>query len=165
MTKEFFAIGTYGAKYPENTGTLWRTAQGFGASYIFTIGERYMHRPSDTRKAFQEIPLMQYPNFKSFKESFPKGVVLVGVELNKQRSINLNNFRHPLRAIYLLGSEKGGLPLDIQRQCDYIIQVPYSKQCLNVSLTGGIVMYDRINKIKNNQFSDNQSSRINKARI
>lgn len=144
MKSEWFAIGTYNAKFPENTGTLWRTAAAMGAHYIFTIGERYRRQRTDTRKAWQEIPLHQYDDFNQFKNTLPKGCELIGIELNK-KSKDLTGFNHPPRAVYLLGAEDYGIPDNILKQCNQIIQIP-SKFCLNLSVAGSIVMYDRKTK-------------------
>ena len=147
----WFAIGTYGAKFPENTGTLWRTAQAFGANHIFTIGERYTRRMSDTRRAWQSIPLFQYEDFDSFMRGFPKGASLTGVELSN-KSKPLSKFKHPLRGIYLLGAEDDGLPIEVQRKCDDIVEISGATHCLNVSVTGSIVIYDRLAKIAAGEF-------------
>lgn len=155
MKRSWFSIGTYGAKFPANTGTLWRTAESFGANYIFTIGERYKHQRADTRKAWREIPMFQYDEFDSFYSSLPKGCKLIGAEISK-RSVGLTDFRHPLRAVYLLGAEDIGLPNWIQEKCDSIIQIPNASYCLNVALTGGIIMYDRHDKLSKGMFDDHR---------
>jgi len=147
----WFSIGTYGAKFPENTGTIWRSAQAFGANHIFTIGERYQRRMTDTRRAWQSIPLFQYEDFDQFISCFPKGAALIGIEISK-RSKPLNTFTHPLRAVYLLGAEDTGLPEEVQKKCDYIVEIPDASHCLNVAVVGSILAYDRVQKIKAGDF-------------
>lgn len=147
----WWSIGTYDAKFPENTGTLWRSAQAFGANHIFTIGERYKRRMSDTRRAWQTIPLFQFGDFDSFLNCFPKGAALIGIEIS-EKSKPLTTFRHPLRAVYLLGAEDTGLPMEVQRKCDAIIEIPHASHCLNVSVAGSILAYDRIEKIGRGEF-------------
>lgn len=41
MKKGYYGIGIYETKEETNVGTLWRSAQNFGADFIFTIGARY----------------------------------------------------------------------------------------------------------------------------
>ena len=41
----YFGIGVMGLKYDDNYGTLLRTAQVFGADFIFIIGRRYKKQP------------------------------------------------------------------------------------------------------------------------
>ena len=38
LQQGYFGIGIQNGKTPENLGVLWRSAQNFGASFIFTIG-------------------------------------------------------------------------------------------------------------------------------
>ncbi len=53
----YFAVGIYGGKTPSNTGMLWRSAQSLGASFIFTVGCRYLkYDRTDTTKAAMHIP-------------------------------------------------------------------------------------------------------------
>lgn len=144
--KGYFGIGIYGTKYPINIGTLWRSADAFNADYIFTIGKRYKATPSDTTKSWRHIPLFEFDTFQQFRDSLPKGSTLVGVKL-AENSISLSDFKHPQRAVYLLGAEDFGLPQDVLTACNSIVQIP-GKLCLNVSIAGSIVLYDRIMKPK-----------------
>ena len=106
---------------------------------------------TDTRKAWQSIPLFQYEDFDSFMKSFPKGASLTGIELSS-KSKPLSQFKHPLRGIYLLGAEDDGLPIEIQRKCDHIVEISGASFCLNVSVSGSIVIYDRLAKLEAGDF-------------
>lgn len=119
-----------------------------GASFIFVIGNRYKHQASDTVKAMKHIPLYHYENFDDFYKNMPKDCKLIGIELN-EKSRELSNYGHPERAMYLLGAEDHGLSKIALEKCHSLIQFD-SKHCLNVSVAGSIVMYDRQTKIKNN---------------
>jgi len=139
----YFGIGIINGKNQINLGTLWRSANIFGASFIFTIGCRYPKRgqATDTMKTPRHIPLYEYDSFEEF--SIPRDCELISIELNVS-SKQIIQFKHPQRAIYLLGAEDTGIPdyiLDKSR----IIQLP-GDHCLNVSVAGSIVMYDRIAK-------------------
>jgi tRNA G18 (ribose-2'-O)-methylase SpoU len=137
----YFAIGIVGGKNTLNVGTLWRSAGNMGAAYIFTIGRRYPQQASDTIKAWKHIPLFDYATFDDFAAHRPKDCMLIGVE-QTPRAVDLPAFTHPERAIYLLGAEDTGLPSHIVGKCQRIVQIP-SARCLNVSVAGSIVMYDR----------------------
>lgn len=76
----------------------------------------------------------------------PKGCKLVGIELLDTAEY-LPSFRHPRLAAYILGSERLGLSKNIVSKCDDIIKVP-TKFSLNLALTGGIVLYDRLTSMK-----------------
>jgi len=142
----FYGIGIENSKFKANLGTLFRSAQAFGADFIFTIGNRYAHQSGDTGKSWQSVPLFHYDSFEQFNESKPKSSVLIGVEINES-SKSLKNFCHPKRAIYLLGAEDYGLSEKAAAACNYIVEVPTSI-CLNVATTGSIIMYDRSVKTK-----------------
>jgi tRNA G18 (ribose-2'-O)-methylase SpoU len=55
------------------------------------------------------------------------------------------SFRHPDRAVYLLGNEQIGLSKRVLSQCHSLISLP-GHFSLNVAVAGSIVMYDRVSK-------------------
>jgi len=150
QTRGYFGIGIENTKNKANIGTLWRSAHGFGAAFIFVIGRRYKKQVSDTIKATRHIPMYHYDTFKDFYFNMPKDCILVGVELNEKARF-LESYGHPERAIYLLGAEDHGLSKIALENCHSLIQFE-SKSCLNVSVAGSIVMYDRQAKIRNKAF-------------
>jgi tRNA G18 (ribose-2'-O)-methylase SpoU len=93
-----------------------RSAQLFEASHVFTI-------------------------VRSFHQNLPLDCTLVGVELTSD-AIDIIDFVHPKRAIYLLGAEDTGLPGEVLAQCDMIIELP-GKHSMNVCTACSLVMYDR----------------------
>lgn len=141
----YWAIGVYQPKTSENIGTLWRSAYIFGAAYIFTIGRRYKEQASDTLKASRHVPLYNFPTFADFKNNLPYGARLVCVETGEDVR-PLDNFIHPERAVYLLGAEDNGIPVEILKG-NQVVQIPtYRGYCVNVAVAGSIIMYDRFVK-------------------
>lgn len=137
----YFEIGVYHPKTHFNIGTLWRSAYQLGAAGIFTINHRYKRQASDTYNAAGDIPLRQYANWEEFLIGRPEGAQLIGVEMGGEP---LGAFRHPKRALYLLGAEDHGLPQAIQDQCQHIISLKAVRQpSFNVAVAGSLVMYDR----------------------
>jgi tRNA G18 (ribose-2'-O)-methylase SpoU len=67
---------------------------------------------------------------------------VVGVELMDD-AIALPSFRHPRRAAYVLGSERGGLSQAMIARCDFVVSIP-TRFSINLSLAGALVMYDRL---------------------
>jgi tRNA G18 (ribose-2'-O)-methylase SpoU len=141
----FFGIGIYEPKTKINLGTLWRSANLFGTTFIFTIGSRYKYQESDTMHTERHIPLFTYDTFTDFYKSLPMASDIVAIELD-ENSVPIKTFKHPQRAVYLLGAEDKGIPESILKKCKHIVQLP-GKFSLNVSVAGSIVMFDRINKI------------------
>lgn len=145
FNNEFFGIGIQNGKTPENLGVLWRSAQNLGASFIFTIGNRYAKQACDTHNAVKAMPYYHYANFEDFFNHLPKGTRLVGVELTDQAE-PLETFKHPRRCVYLLGAEDHGLSKAAIEKSHFLVKFK-SQLSLNVSVAGSIVMYDRgINK-------------------
>lgn len=56
----YFSIGIYHNKCKRNIGTLWRSAQLFQASYVFTIQMKYKWQPSDTLKSWRNVPFFHH---------------------------------------------------------------------------------------------------------
>lgn len=141
FTHEFFGIGILNGKTPENLGVLWRTAQNLGASFIFTIGNRYAKQACDTHNAVKAMPYFHYKTFEDFYNNLPKGARLVGVELT-DKATDLETFNHPRRCVYLLGAEDHGLTKQAIEKSHFLVKFK-STFSLNVSVAGSIVMYDR----------------------
>lgn len=148
MSRGYFGIGVENSKTRFNLGTLWRSAHNFGADFIFVIGNRYKPEPSDTTKAWRSVPLYRHKTFAEFFEAMPTDCPLVGVEYPDDRAVALHEFKHPERAIYLLGSEDSGLTRMAKERCHRIVMIPGSqlRQSLNVAVAGSIIMYDRITR-------------------
>lgn len=139
----YFGIGVEGISKPMNVGNLLRSAHSFGASFFFTIDPavdvREMER-SDTSGAFGHVP---FYNFDSPEDLIlPRDTALVAVEL-LENSVDLPSFRHPSRAVYVLGPEKASVSPRLLARCDHAIKIPM-KFCVNVGVAGAIVMYDRL---------------------
>lgn len=140
-SRGFFAIGIANGKSKTNMGTLWRSAQVFGASFIFTCGRRYSKQASDTTKAWRSTPLLPFVTVEDLRNTLPHSCVLVGVELD-ERAQPIESFAHPERACYLLGAEDHGLTAGQRDLCHSIVQLP-GEFSMNVATAGSIVMYDR----------------------
>lgn len=138
----YFAIGAEGISKPMNLGALMRTAHAFGASFVFSVDAADKVREaykSDTSKSFEHLPYYQWSAIDEM--TLPKGCQLVGVELTED-AVMLPTFRHPQAAAYVLGREKGDLSDAMLSRCAHVVKIP-TKFCINVSLAGALVMYDR----------------------
>lgn len=140
----FYGIGILHNDDEMNIGTLWRSAFVLGASYIFTVAKKYKRQGSDVNNAWASIPLYHYQSMDEFKNNLPYATRLIGVELSEQAKA-IESFEHPVRAVYLLGSERNGLTDNVIAECHDIVKLP-GTQSLNVAVAGSLVMYDRISK-------------------
>jgi len=139
----FFGIGMESVSKPLNAGNLLRSAHSFGASFFFTVNSpvnfREM-RESDTSGAYDHLPFYNFD--KPSDIILPNKASLVGIEFLED-AVELPSFRHPLRAVYVLGRERGNLSDEMLARCDHVIKIPM-KFCVNVGVAGAIVMYDRL---------------------
>ena len=139
----YFAVGVEGLSKPMNLGNLMRSANAFGAHFLFTIAahERLSKRvPADTSKSQDQVPYYAWSSVEDMV--LPRGCKVVGVELIDD-AIDLPSFGHPLKAAYVLGAERGSLSKPVLARCDYVVRIPTSF-CINVATAGAIVMYDRV---------------------
>ncbi|MEL7231125.1 MAG: RNA methyltransferase [Pseudomonadota bacterium] len=141
--KGYFAIGAEGISKPMNLGALMRTANAFGASFVFSVKAEDRTKiayKSDTSRTFKTVPYYQWDSIEDIV--LPRECQMVGVELTED-AVDLPEFKHPRMAAYVLGPERGNLSEAMQARCDHIIKIP-TKFCINVSLAGALVMYDRV---------------------
>lgn len=141
----FYGIGIMQVTNEHNIGTLWRSAYIMGASFIFTVDEKYKKQSADVVTTPSRIPLYHYHDLNDLKTHLPYGAPLVGVELTEQ-AVMLSEFAHPQRAVYLLGSETNGLSDKTLSSCHHVVKLPGAFS-LNVAVVGSILMHDRITKI------------------
>ena len=142
QARGYFAIGAERISKSLNLGNLMRSAHAFGASFTFTVGATYqaLEAQADTSKGTIHLPHYDWAALDYLE--LPTNCRLVGIELTEQ-AIDLPSFRHPLRAAYVLGPERGTLSDDLIARCDYVIRIP-TRFCVNVAMAGAIVMYDRV---------------------
>ncbi len=143
---DFFAIGIEHTKTHHNVGTLWRSADLFGASFLFTVGARYRRQSSDTMKSWRTIPLFHFESINDLHAHFPFDCMLVGIELD-ERAVPIEDFAHPKRCAYLLGAEDHGLTKEALGRVHKLVRLP-GRRSMNVAAAGTVVLYDRSTKAR-----------------
>lgn len=147
MNRGYFAIGIERPKTGHNVGSLWRSAQLYGASFIFTVGARYDKRKhagsADTMAATKHVPLLHFATVEHLIEALTD-CPLVGLELD-ERSVMINEYAHKERACYILGAEDNGLSAETRRRCHALVQLPGDRS-MNVACAGTVIMHDRWSK-------------------
>jgi len=146
QARGYFGVGVERISKARNLGTILRTSHAFGASFGFTIGSpvdaenvQRAVRSTDTSGASGHMPLFEFDGQDDFK--LPRDCTLVGVELC-ERSLHLPSFRHPARAAYILGPERGSLSPEMEALCDHVVAIP-TRFCVNVGVACALVLYDR----------------------
>lgn len=138
----YFGVGVEGISKPLNAGNLFRSAHAFGASFVFTIAadRRVALHRADTSRTDENLPWYAFSDPADL--SLPRDCELVGVEL-LDAAIPLPSFRHPLKAAYVFGPERGSLSPALAARCRHLIRIP-TAFCINLSTAGAIVLYDRL---------------------
>ena len=139
----YFAIGVEGVSKERNVGALLRTAHAFGASFVFVVAPFVDPRgfgTPDTSAAAESMPFYAFRNAEAL--ALPQGCALVAVEITDD-AVPLPSFRHPHRAAYVLGPERASVSPGLMARADHVIRIP-TQFSLNLALTGGLVMYDRM---------------------
>ena len=151
VPRGYFGIGIEQVSKPGNMGNLIRTAHSFGASFVFTLNpgvSKQALMKSDPSAALDTLPYYQYSHVDQL--NLPRGCNLVVIELTAA-AIPLPSFRHPRRAVYVLGPERGSVSGEVQSRADHVVQIP-TKFCVNVATAGAIVLYDRL--LQHGRFPD-----------
>jgi tRNA G18 (ribose-2'-O)-methylase SpoU len=138
----YFAIGIEGVSKTMNAGNLFRSAHAFGATFVFTVAAdpRVQKSRADTSRTPEHLPWYDYASVADL--TLPSGCQLVGVEL-LDNAIELPSFRHPPRAAYVFGPERGALSPALLARCDHRVKIPTSF-CINLATAGAVIMYDRL---------------------
>src|SRR3989338_4803294 len=116
-----------------NIGSIFRTAEGLGASKIYLTG--YTHEPYDffgkLRKDFAKTALSaeKYISWEKLryiavlmKRLKKEGIQIVALEQSK-KSINLKKFKSKKSIALILGNEVKGVPKSILTTCDKILEI------------------------------------------
>ena len=144
----YYGLVVWKGKYENNLSCLLRSAHIFHCSFIVIVGGRYKRFRADTTNASKHIPLYECPEEWLFDTYIPKYCQMVAVE-KVEYARPLETFQHPEQAVYILGPEDGNIPDYIMKKAHHRVILP-GEYCLNQSVTGSIVMYDRIQKRSQN---------------
>lgn len=140
-----------------NVGSIFRTADGAGVAKIYLLG--YTPTPVDrfgrTQAEISKTSLgasesVGWEYFKKDDENvlFDKlkqeGFQVVAVE-QANSSVNFYDFKPQNKVCYIFGNEIEGVSDTLLNQADVILEIPMKgkKESLNVSVTAGIVLFNK----------------------
>ena len=138
-----------------NVGAIFRTSDGAGVSKIFLTGytpaplDRFGRPVAEIVKtslgASAMVPWEQsvdiVPVLTTLKA---EGVSIVAIEQAAQ-SHSLFDVVPPQNVAYIFGNEITGITSDVLALCDQVVEIPMrgQKESLNVSVTAGIVLFQK----------------------
>ena len=139
----------------ENVGSFFRTADAFRIEAIYLCGitacppHREIHKT-----ALGADESVDWKYFKTTKEACEYlqsiNYKIFAVE-QVEGSIMLDDFKASENSAYIFGNEVEGVDDEALAYCEQAIEIPQegTKHSLNVSVSGGIVMYHLFNDMKN----------------
>jgi len=137
-----------------NVGSLFRTADGFGIKEIYLCGttpapiDRFGRKRNDFQKVSlgaEEVVPWNY--FETTQEAIlhakENHYQIVAIEQDENSQI-IDTFVSEKNIAILLGTEVTGMSQEILEMCDIILEIPMrgTKESLNVSVAGGVAMYE-----------------------
>lgn len=149
--KNNFSLLLLNIDYDNNTGSVIRSANIFGADTIYMYGRRKFNRRASVGAEFyskmKQIKFVEQidPIFKQFDQ-------IIALENNVPQTTSLHtyNWDKDKKILICLGQEGNGLPTEILQKCDICLEIPQlgSIRSLNVASASSIVMYDYCLKTK-----------------
>ena len=131
-----------------NVGSIFRSADGFGAEKIYLTGYTAYPPREDLHKtalgAEDAVPWEYYDNPTITAETIKNlGISLILVEqTHDSKSIYDLDFQFPI--CFMVGNEVSGVSEELSRLADVHVELPMRgiKQSLNVSVAVGVVGYE-----------------------
>jgi TrmH family RNA methyltransferase len=129
---------------PGNLGAIVRTASGFGASGVVTIGNSVDRWNSNAIRSsigsIFSMPVVQYPSWDDFLSDHQE-LTLVGMHPDG-RAVD-GSLTLPKSIGVVFGTESKGLSQEAQKLCSSLIKIPMLGvvDSLNLSVCAGVVAY------------------------
>ena len=131
-----------------NVGSIFRSADGFGANKVYLTGYTACPPRDDISKtalgADKVVPWEHYENpIDAANKVINEGISLVLIEQTvKSKSIYLSKFSYPL--CFIVGNEVSGVSDELSSLATQHIEIPMRgiKQSLNVSVATGVIGYE-----------------------
>ena len=139
----FACIGLERPKFAANVGGVLRACHCYGVAQVNIAGMRArdLEFKANTPKAHRHIPTFMVNRATDY---LPQNTDIVAVDL-VDGAEPLPGFIHPKRALYVFGAEDGTLCDDVLSLASHRVMVP-TRNCMNLSATVNIVLYDRLCK-------------------
>lgn len=135
-----------GIQDPGNLGTIFRTAEGAGATGIILSGCADLFAPKTVRSTMGSICRVPFYITNDLKQTLhtlkEQGVLLYAAHLKGQK--DYDEFDYRKASAFLIGSEANGLTEETARQADVYLRIPMcgKLESLNAAMAAGILMYE-----------------------
>lgn len=137
----------------ENTGSIFRTAEGLGVAKIILVGttpapiDRFgRKRPDFAKISLGSEEMVEWEYIKeitpSLKELRSQNFKIIALE-QTAGSKNLKQFEAPEQFALIVGNEVEGVSPEALKMSDSVVEIPMrgKKESFNVSVSTGIALY------------------------
>ncbi len=137
----------------ENTGSIFRTAEGLGVSKIYLVGitPAPLDRFGRERKDFAKVSLgaekmVDWEYFKDAKDLIEdlkhQGFQIISLEQTRN-ALNMKEFESEHNFALIVGNEVEGVSTELLKLSDAHVHIPMQgkKESLNVSVATGIALF------------------------
>jgi tRNA G18 (ribose-2'-O)-methylase SpoU len=136
-----------------NIGSFFRTADAFRIGEIVLCGitacppHREIHKTA--LGAEESVKWRYFDTTEDACKYLKDNNYKINAVEQIEGSVMLNDFVPEQRSAYIFGNEVDGVDDDILQYCDAAVEIPQegTKHSLNVSISGGIVMYHLFNSL------------------
>ena len=143
-----FVVVLDGIEDPHNLGALIRSADGAGVDGV-VIPERRATGVTGTAMkasagAAEYVPIARVTNIARSIEDLKAKYNVWTVGLDERGTQNYDELDYNMNLALVLGAEGKGLHDLVRKKCDLLVRIPMAGEVasLNVSVAGGIVMYE-----------------------
>ncbi len=135
-----------GIQDPGNLGTIFRTAEGAGATGIVLSGCVDLFSPKTVRSTMGSICRVPFYMTKDLAETLfeikQQGICVFAAHLKGEHDYDALDYRSA--CAFLIGSEANGLTPQTAAQADVYLKIPMGGrlESLNAAMAAGILMYE-----------------------
>ena len=137
---------------PGNLGTIMRTAEAVGSRGLILLGHSTDPFDPTAVKASMgaifslELAQSNWQSFKKWKKT--NQIKLIGTSDSAATHYQKVAYQRPI--ILLMGSERHGLPEEMQSTCDHMVSIPMEgrSDSLNLAVATGIILYEIYNQTR-----------------
>lgn len=146
--KEPFFIVINNLLYEENLGAILRSASAGGVDGLILPKRDAREVNANVARismgGSEHVPVIKANLFEALDMCKKEGMKIVGVELSGSHYYYDEKLSGPL--VFVLGGEDAGISAPLLKRCDSVVKIPMlgQVQSLNVSVSTGIVIYEKI---------------------
>jgi 23S rRNA (guanosine2251-2'-O)-methyltransferase len=143
-----FVVVLDGIEDPHNLGALLRSANGAGVDGVVIPDRRAVGVTGTAMKASagaaEYVPIAKVTNIARSIEDLKQKYNVWTVGLDERGTQNYDEIDYNMNLALVLGAEGKGLHDLVRKKCDLLVKIPMAGEVasLNVSVAGGIVMYE-----------------------